>query len=832
MSAHRKKSRVESPQSTPPMEGPELLRRCVLALVVALIVARPLIPGEDPGLLSALSEPAGMVLTFLWLAAALGWAIWRAWSRQTAWFGGGVEAGLLGVVVLMFVSAATVARYRHPAWLIAWEWLAVLLALFLVRQLARTTVEQQGVLAAVLATGVSLAAYGVYQYTVEMPQLRAEFLPRPDEPTVDRPEVVGTLAAVSGVGFPANLPWAALALSNRHDPLGPLHRKLARSGIHIDEAQVEAYAQRIEMDHVYSRFAHPNSFAGYLALLLPAMAGCAWTSGRAGRPGWQTLLTTGCVALLAVALWLTHSRGAMLGLLVAAALFGGVFGRRFLLANRRRLVLGVVGLAAVVLLAFLALRGGAGPALGKDSGTARARLDYWAATWKMIGAHPWLGVGPGNFGRYYPRYMLPTAFETITDPHNFVLEVWATAGVFALAALLAAVGSFFWRLGAAARSREPATESEPSGESRPQINWEFYLGGMVGLLLGFLLWVPGKTGDQIIIDGVATGALAFVWFGVFALLERIPWTGQSRAVTLAAGVAALLLNLLVSGGIGFPAVAQPLWVMIALTLSALPEEPRLWPREGWVARMLPMPLLVAITVVYYSSHLQPVLTAASLSRSGLERARLLSEQDPFDDTIVKRPDLHLVKNVLPVLEQAAREDPGNARYQLDLAHWHAELWKYRPKDGNLNKLALYHAGRVHGSLEKPHEFPGLDPESKDGFLAEYRLRLMFADWATPPPVGEKVAQHILYQTRLREQQQQYDIAARMLREVVKRDPTDARLRYQLAELLLRNNPRSEDGRSQARKAQELDGLATVPSRKLSDPQREQIRKWLLAGSPS
>ena len=52
----------------------------------------------------------------------------------------------------------------------------------------------------------------------------------------------------------------------------------------------------------------------------------------------------------------------------------------------------------------------------------------------VIGDHVWLGVGPGNFGRLYPRYMATTAVEKVQDPHNFVLELWATCGIFAVAA--------------------------------------------------------------------------------------------------------------------------------------------------------------------------------------------------------------------------------------------------------------------------------------------------------------------------------------------------------------------------------------------------------------
>ena len=51
----------------------------------------------------------------------------------------------------------------------------------------------------------------------------------------------------------------------------------------------------------------------------------------------------------------------------------------------------------------------------------------------------WSGVGPGNFRAAYLRYKLPESSEEILDPHNLFLEVWATAGFWALLALLAAL---------------------------------------------------------------------------------------------------------------------------------------------------------------------------------------------------------------------------------------------------------------------------------------------------------------------------------------------------------------------------------------------------------
>src|SRR5581483_10253345 len=144
----------------------------------------------------------------------------------------------------------------------------------------------------------------------------------------------------------------------------------------------------------------------------------------------------------------------------------------------------IVAIAAVLLCQTTwAARG-----LAKFWESSAKRNDYWIATWSMIRDHPWLGVGPGNFGRHYLKYMLPRAFEQIKDPHNFVLEIWATSGLFALGALLVTLGMFFRRMWPVLPTPWTIRAAQPPGigEGGPWMRWEFYLGGMVGLVLGFV----------------------------------------------------------------------------------------------------------------------------------------------------------------------------------------------------------------------------------------------------------------------------------------------------------------------------------------------------------
>src|SRR4029077_8048320 len=103
-------------------------------------------------------------------------------------------------------------------------------------------------------------------------------------------------------------------------------------------------------------------------------------------------------------------------------------------------------------------------------GTMQKRFDYWSATVRMIRDHPLLGVGPGHFGRFYQRYMKETAFQQIKDPHNFALEIWATCGIVALIALLAAFAALFWKTRGIWLGGEVQMEQEEKTSRRTQ--WE------------------------------------------------------------------------------------------------------------------------------------------------------------------------------------------------------------------------------------------------------------------------------------------------------------------------------------------------------------------------
>jgi hypothetical protein len=781
-------------------------------LVATLLVARPLVLGEGPGLADSMADPSGMVLTLLWLVAATGWAAWRFWLRprtgqeaqgtasedkeaaslglRPAYFYGGlVQTALLVTVAIVSLSAELAAHYKFPARIMAWEWFGLFLTFFVVRQLAVTQAEQRGLFNVLLAGAVALAAHGIYQDRIELPDTRQDF---------------GDVAK--------------------------LREALARRGVleEYSEGALEQYLLRLRQNNIFGPYAHPNSYAGYLALWLPGLIGAVVVCWRAHVPNWQTILTACCAVLGGVALWLTHSRGAMLGLLLAGMGVAVLLWRRTL---RTHFVVALVALLLLAGLAYGAWRGGLLTAgMGKDTGTAAVRLEYWRTTWQMIRQHPWLGVGPSNFSENYPRFMSETAAEKIRDPHNFALEMWATSGVFAMLALLVAIAAFFVRIlpwlahQLSTTSPERQRREQDTPPSIEVGRWDFYLGGMFGLLLAFVLRVNTAPPDEILGETYAAALRAVVWFASYGLLERIAWSERGRALALTAGVAALLVNLCVSGGISFPSVAGPLWVAVALAQSTRPSEPSAWLSRPGAAQILPVPIFGALALGYALYLVYPALNSDSLQREAVLRAAYFRAEvkkstDAQDNKIHSDPAGWLHRNVIGLLLEAARLTPDDARIQSLLARWHGTYWELklqmtRQSDRNAVELARAHADRCIQ----------LDPEGGEGYWAKFHvltlIALYYAEVAQEGANRDALRIHKLGLTA----QKQYQEAAEVLEGYLPNDPTDAKLHFQIARAWFKAGE-NRKGREYAEEAQRLDEVVASPTRKLTDTQRKQIREW-------
>ena len=743
----------------------EWLRRLLLGVVTALVVARPFVLGEDPGLNSQLSGAATLILSMTWLLVAVGTGAWRWWSGQPAPHIHPVEWCLAALAALAFLTAQTTAHYRFPARLIAWEWLIFLLVFALVRRLARTPAERGRLLAALVATGVSLSVYAIYQYAVELPRTRA---------ALESPEALSKEVSRFNVYMP------------------------------VGDPRLAGWMERVQQNNVFATYAHPNSFAGFLALIVPAAVGWALLAWRRDRRwSWRVAGTAGAAALVLVALWLTHSRGAILGSVLAAFLLIP-FVRIPLLTKRRGLLAGV-GLAALLVLGGIALTPVGAAGLQKARTSLSLRSDYWTATEAMIRDHVWWGVGWGGFSRFYPRYMLATAFEKIQDPHNLFLETWASGGLLALLALVGALAAFYYSWVRSVRQMPTEEEAVP-----PEIRWEFYWGGAAGLVVAFLLRAGDLGSGQILTEGALSVLRAIVWFGVFAAFTSMPNVGRNLVLAMGLGVTALLCNLLISGGIAQPSVAQPLWIVAALALPivATAQLPA-WRAALGLAASLVLVVVFGFAVYEPLWRVDTLLVEARRHygdddmpgwRNQVKQRWLsaLQTQNPrIIEPAFRESNQYLKQHILTPFERAMEIGDGDAKLPAELAQWYEEQWNLFPDNDDLGRKAVEMARKVQA----------LDPDSRDGYSLEAELQIRRAERS--PKNAQELRQEAL----------------RAMQSAVDRDPTEANLHYELAELFFTLQD-DANGKREAVRALELNDLSEKLGRKLADPQVKTLRQRL------
>jgi hypothetical protein len=149
-----------------PIPFPLVFERVLLGALAALIVARPLVIGDDPGRLRLTSGggPVSFNLCiFLLLVAAGVWRVAFARTRPACWLFALPALALAAVGVAAYWSSRNPDRYARPGLFIAWEWVALAVIVYLVRRLAASVNDNRGLLNVLLASAVSVGGLGIYQ---------------------------------------------------------------------------------------------------------------------------------------------------------------------------------------------------------------------------------------------------------------------------------------------------------------------------------------------------------------------------------------------------------------------------------------------------------------------------------------------------------------------------------------------------------------------------------------------------------------------------------------------------------------------------------------------
>ena len=239
---------------------------------------------------------------------------------------------------------------------------------------------------------------------------------------------------------------------------------------------VAQYAMvRIGDFKVGATFGNRNVFGGYLAMVVPLMAGVALFEPNRWRRAWLWSMVT-------LALLVTLSGGALIAMAVALAVVTMARGR-----------VAFVAFAVVFLLILLVVL----PRLPRhndavlndsvclfnDKNEVSLRYTEWQAATVMIAENPWCGVGLGNFqdniGGYFGVLPRPTGVVE-HDSENLYLVLASSVGLPGLACFLGLLLT-----GGLRAARRFVTAAEPHDKGLAL--------GVAGALLGFAIcciWSP------------------------------------------------------------------------------------------------------------------------------------------------------------------------------------------------------------------------------------------------------------------------------------------------------------------------------------------------------
>ncbi len=746
-----------TPQKSEPVERPDgssvdRWRPWLLAVLCALFVARPLYPSE-----SAAAQGDGLPIVMLWLVLALFWLLGvigrREFALRFGWTDGAV-ALLVGLHSLAALWAAWDSNPR-PAINMLWEWVAFGVSYFLARQLITGHRETRAVVVVMVAVALSLAVHGLYQYFYEMPATLAAYQKDPDralqeaglwfepgsrereqfEKRLASVEPVGTFALTNSLaGYLA--PWLVMALG---------------IGVAAMRPSVVSHQEGVEGSEdatLLGNSPHPK----------PLPKG----EGTNERPHLWFVVTP--VALpIAVCLLLTKSRSAYVATLFGLLLTGVILPRRFRLNWR---LLGAVAAIGGVLLATVIGIGGLDRFVWSEASKSLGyRLEYWRATLQMIGDHPLAGCGPGHFQHAYTVYKLPQASEEIADPHNFLFEVWATAGTPTFLALLGVLGSFFWAMVCRTAASEASTASPPAVEVDAPV--AVLLGGGLGFLLsvplGLMSSAPPGFAPVVLGLPLAIGMACLFW----SWIDH----GDFPSMLPVIGVVVLLVNLLAAGGMGLPGVAGTLWLLMAVGLARTGQEPhRLSARDG----LVPLAVGVVIAVACYASAYAPVMRYQAAMR--------LAHEEPL------RAADHL--------HEAIAADALAAEPWKQLANLAFQAWQQQPSSETFKQFEQ----AVEGALAR---------ESKAASTWLYYGDRYF-------DVFERTREASQRQAALR-------TALKMYRQAASFYPNSATVRAKLA-LAYQAAGQSADFQREAGRALELDAITPHSDKRLPDDLREVLKR--------
>ncbi|MCH7701385.1 MAG: O-antigen ligase family protein [Planctomycetes bacterium] len=432
----------------------------------------------------------------------------------------------------------------------------------------------------------------------------------------------------------------------------------AERGVPLDSPTVTLFEQRLRAGEATGYLAHSNVTGGYLILcgLATVAFGVARWRGSAQpfRKGFAVLTLLIGGGLLAAAVT-TQSKGAL-----AAAGIGGLCWlvayrlRGMIDQHRRRLWIGGWCAVGVIALGVVGYGSASG---GLPHPSLNFRWGYWTASARMIGDHPWTGVGRENFGQHYLAYKSIEHPEEVSNPHNFLVQAgtdWGGVGLIGMVWMMIGASRVVTRQ--LPKQAPVGTNADPPG--RPML-WAVALMGVV-----FLIRIPMLGSDNsayVLISTLIPFVVMATAFAILAMETNVAHQFMDDALPgLTLGINCALLAFLVQDTINFalivPGAATTFFALfgVAVALRAPESEPTHPPRGG---RWIILAVGVVLLLIHAGKFVWPVVDSQAW------RIVATHQKHPWPDEPPNR------QHIYGCLAKASERDPFDPTPAVELAGW-------------------------------------------------------------------------------------------------------------------------------------------------------------------
>lgn len=502
-------------------------------IVVALLTVSFMWPSEGA------INGDGLHWAVLWLVCAA-FGCWQNRDRNRGLASGGFRElmdgrwAVLVIVIGVWASVGYVFRVegdRRAALNVAFEWTSIFAASVVFWQMSMSVFRRQ-MGRVLIGLGLGMAAMGVIQHHVVWEQRANWYLERVATIDAGQQQRGGVIEAAEA------------------------EAELRASGVPLEGAAEETFRRRLlDSTEAIGPFALANSLGGFLAAVLVLLLAAIWNGlkpradhqvpwGSVIVPfGWAIVIGYSLVLTKSRTAWVAVAAGAFWYLVVSAKANSTAVsqwgGGKWKAATKPVLALGIL---AVGLLAA-GIAGGAidREVLLESPRSLRFRLMYWVGTLDLLKDRWLFGTGPGNFRNAYLQHKMPEASEQILDPHNLILDTYASAGLIGcvgLAMLLVSV----MRRGADVTDAKSLVEESAERSSQVGRTSGVVIKAAMGAVLIFVSWTWLNGTDliselmklpdgQLLVLAIPVCVLAVaIWFPVALRIDRFVF--QAAFVTL------------------------------------------------------------------------------------------------------------------------------------------------------------------------------------------------------------------------------------------------------------------------------------------------------------